>query len=76
MIRDWGPRVSFDKSQPELRVRASILVDDDRTENALRQQGMGRVNWLFVGSHRGGDRAAVLYTLVASCKPMRIDPAA
>lgn len=33
-----------------------------------------RVNWLFVGSDRGGETAAVLYTLVATCKRLRIDP--
>lgn len=51
-----------------------IPLDNNRTEHALRQQVLGRVNWLFVGSDRGGQTAAVLYTLVASCKRLRIDP--
>ena len=51
-----------------------IPLDNNRTEHALRQQVIGRLNWLFVGSERGGDTAAVLYTLVATCKRLRIDP--
>jgi transposase len=51
-----------------------IPIDNNRTEHALRQQVLGRVNWLFVGSDKGGETAAVLYTLVASCKRLRIDP--
>lgn len=51
-----------------------IPLDNNRTEHALRQQVLGRVNWLFVGSDRGGETAAVLYSLVATCKRLRIDP--
>ena len=51
-----------------------IPLDNNRTENTLRQQVLGRVNWLFVGSDQGGTTAAVLYTLVASCKRLKIDP--
>lgn len=51
-----------------------IQIDNNRTEHTLRQQVIGRLNWLFVGSERGGNTAAVLYTLVASCKRLRIDP--
>jgi transposase len=50
-----------------------VPLDNNRTEHALRQQVLGRVNWLFVGSERGGETAAVLYTLVATCKRLRID---
>jgi transposase len=53
---------------------ADIPIDNNRTEHALRQQVLGRVNWLFAGSDRGGETAAVLYTLVATCKRLRIDP--
>ena len=51
-----------------------IPIDNNRTEHALRQQVLGRVNWLFAGSDRGGETAAVLYTLVATCKRLRMDP--
>jgi len=34
----------------------------------------GRKNWLFCGSDAGGERGAILYTLVATCKAHGIDP--
>jgi hypothetical protein len=35
---------------------------------------IGRKNWLFAGSDNGGKRAAIIYSLVASCKLCGIDP--
>jgi hypothetical protein len=33
-----------------------------------------RKNWLFVASHAGGRRAAILFSLVASCKANGVEP--
>jgi hypothetical protein len=52
-----------------------LKLDNNRAELALRQVAVGRKNWLFAGSPDGGRRAAVLYTLVGSCKELGIDPA-
>ncbi len=35
--------------------------------------GIGRNNWLFVGSDQGGQTAAVLFSFTATCKHLRID---
>lgn len=35
---------------------------------------MGRKNWMFYGSDRGGRTAAVLTSLIATCKRLRVDP--
>jgi hypothetical protein len=35
---------------------------------------IGRKNWLFAGSDEGGKRAAIIYSLVASCKLLEMDP--
>ena len=35
---------------------------------------LGRKNWLFVASKTGGERAAILFSLVASCKANQLDP--
>ena len=35
---------------------------------------IGRKNWLFAGSEEGASRAAIVYSLVASCKLCGIDP--
>ena len=35
---------------------------------------VGRKNWMFAGSDEGGKRAAIIYSLVASCKHIGLDP--
>jgi len=37
---------------------------------------VGRKNWTFAGSDRGGERAAAIYTLVETCKLNGVDPQA
>jgi hypothetical protein len=44
------------------------------SERSPRAQAIGRKNYMFVGSDRGGRTAATLYSLVGSCKRHRIDP--
>ena len=45
-------------------------------ERALRGLALGRKAWLFAGSDRGADRAAVMYTLIGTAKLNEIDPQA
>ena len=40
----------------------------------MRPIAIGRKNWLFVGSERAGERAAVLTSLIASCKNNLVEP--
>ena len=49
-------------------------IDNNAAERALRCVALGRKNWLFAGSDQGGERAAVLFSLVATCKRHGIDP--
>jgi len=51
-----------------------LAIDNNVSERALRRVVIGRKNWLFCGSDEGGRRAAILYSLVATCKEHRIDP--
>lgn len=48
--------------------------DNNNAENALRCVALGRKNWLFVGNDDAGRRAAILYSLVASCRTLGVDP--
>lgn len=48
--------------------------DNNTAERALRPLAVGRKNWLFFGNEIGGERAAVLYTLVRTCAAIGIDP--
>jgi len=51
-----------------------LQIDNNRTERALRGVAVGRNNWVFFGSDRGGQTAAVLRSLVASCQRVGADP--
>ena len=41
-----------------------ICLTNNAAERALRGIALGRKSWLFAGSDRGGERAAVMYTLI------------
>jgi transposase len=43
-------------------------------ENALRPVAVGRKSWLFASSNLGGHTAAVLFSLMASCKQNQVNP--
>lgn len=43
-------------------------ADNNLAENALRTVSLGRKNYLFFGSDLGGERGALLYSLLGSCK--------
>ena len=49
-------------------------IDNNAAERAMRCIAIGRKNWLFAGSPAGGKRAAVIYSLVATCKLLGIEP--
>lgn len=51
-----------------------LAIDNNAAERALRGVAIGRKNWLFAGSDEGGKRAAVLYSLIASCKQCGVEP--
>jgi transposase len=51
-----------------------IPIHNNACELAIRPLAVGRRNWLFTGSPRGGQAAAVLMTLVSSCRLAGVDP--
>ena len=51
-----------------------LAIDNNHTERSLRGIAVGRHNWTFVGSDRGGKTMAVLRSFVASCELVKIDP--
>jgi len=50
-----------------------LHIDNNISERTLKLIGMGRINWLFLGSDNGGQTAAVLFSFTATCKHLRID---
>lgn len=53
-----------------------ICLTNNAAERALRCVAVGRKNWSFCGSDRGGQRAAAMYTLIVTAKLNDIDPEA
>lgn len=53
---------------------ADLSIDNNHTERSLRGWAVGRNNWTFFGSDRGGHTAAVLRSFVASCELVKVDP--
>ena len=51
----------------------AIPFDNNETENALRSLTIGRQNWLFVGSPRGGEVAAAMYSMISSAARHNLD---
>jgi len=51
-----------------------LTIDNNVSERRLRDQAIGRKNWLFLGSEQAGERAAVIYTIVAGAKRHRLEP--
>ena len=52
---------------------ARYPIDNNPVERALRRVAVGRKNWLFLGSETGGETAAVLMSLLATCWAHRIN---
>jgi transposase len=53
-----------------------LEIDNNAAERAIRPLALGRKNYLFAGSDAGGERAAAIYSLVATAKLNGLDPEA
>ena len=53
-----------------------LELDNNTAERSMRGIAIGRKNWLFAGSERGGRSAAIVYTLIETAKLNGIDPQA
>jgi hypothetical protein len=51
-----------------------LAIDNNLSERTLRAIAIGRNNWVVLGSESGGETAAVLYSVVGTCKHLGIDP--
>ena len=69
MLKRW---VAFTRFLEDGR----ICLTNNAAERALRGLALGRKAWLFAGSDRGGQRAAILYGLIVTAKLNDIDPQA
>ena len=51
-----------------------LEIDNNLVENSLRPIAIGRKNYLFAGSHQAAQRAAMIYSLLGSCKLKGVEP--
>jgi len=66
-----------------MKVRRSSFLDDGGSASPTTLQSatceclaLGRKSWLFAGSERGAERAALMYTLIQTAKLNNVDPQA
>jgi len=52
----------------------TLEIDNNLIENSIRPSALGKKNWLFVGHPDAGERSAVIYTLLGSCRRHGINP--
>jgi transposase len=69
MLRRWDRFIRFIDD-------GRICLTNNAAERALRGFALGRKSWLFAGSERGADRAAVMATLIMTAKLNDVDPQA
>lgn len=51
-----------------------LKPDNNTSENAIRPLALGRKNWMFAGSERGGRATALFLGLIQSCKACGVNP--
>ena len=67
ILKNWAALTRFVED-------GDLPIDNNRTERSLRGIAVGRNNWVFLGSDRGGRTMAVLRSFVASCELVKVDP--
>ena len=53
---------------------AFARMDNNVAERAVRPVAIGRKNWLFVGNEDGGESAAVIFSLIQTCRALGVNP--
>jgi transposase len=69
MLKRWASFTRFLEN-------GRVCLTNNAAERALRGLALGRKAWLFAGSDRGGERAALLYGLIVTAKLNGVDPQA
>lgn len=69
LLNDWAGFTAFLSD-------GRICLTNNAAERQMRSIARGRKTWLFVGSDRGGERAAMMYTLINTARLNGVDPLA
>jgi len=73
-----GTAIAYTLSNWDALVRycsdGDLEIDNNGAERSLRGIAVGRRNWTFLGSNNGGRTAAILTSITATCRRLRVDP--
>jgi transposase len=68
-LKNWAALIRYASD-------GKLEIDNGAAERSLRGVGIGRRNYLFMGSDAGGERAALIYGLIQTCTMNGLDPQA
>jgi transposase len=66
-LHNWSALVRYTEA-------GYLAIDNNAAEREMKRIAIGRKNWLFVGSPRGGETAAVLVSFTSSCLRLGVEP--
>jgi transposase len=66
-LNNWSALVRYTEA-------GFLTIDNNAAEREMKRIAIGRKNWLFFGSARGGHTAAVLLSVTASCQRLGVEP--
>jgi transposase len=66
-LRNWSALVRYTEA-------GFLDIDNNVAEREMKRVAIGRKNWLFVGSEKGGQTAAVLLSFTATCQRLGVEP--
>jgi hypothetical protein len=70
-LRRWPQLIRY--SEPDY---GHVEIDNNLVENGIRPSALGKKNWLFIGHPDAGWKSAVIYSVLGTCKLLRLDPEA
>ena len=53
---------------------ADVAIDNNAQERLLRSHAVGRKTWYGTHSERGAETAAVLFSIIETCKLNKVNP--
>jgi transposase len=51
-----------------------VEIDNNQIDNKIRPLALGRKNYLFAGSRKGAEHAAMMYSFLSTCKEWDVNP--
>jgi hypothetical protein len=66
-LKRWSALIQFVQD-------GNLEIDKSPIENAIRPSALGKKNFLFIGHPEAGERSAVIYTLLGSCRRHGLNP--